>query len=85
MKNNVIGIKKIINFKFFIKYSLLFKDFKKKIKKIVKIGISAIILVSKSKAELREKANVLLKFGLLTNTIPVYMLIIVRERKKISF
>jgi hypothetical protein len=54
-------------------------------KRIMKIDITLIILVSKASAELKENASVLLKFGFLIKIIPVYILIMVKERKKISF
>ena len=69
----------------FLKNSLLLNDFKRNIKRIMKTDITPIILVSKANAELKEKANVFLKFGFLMKTTPKYILIIVNERKKISF
>ena len=71
--------------KFNFRNSLLFNDFKKNMNRIMKIEITPIILVSKASAELKENASVLLKFGFLIKLIPVYILIIVKERKKISF
>ena len=39
-------------------------------KRIMKIGMTLIILVSKANAEVKEKANVFLKFGFLIKIIP---------------
>ena len=54
-------------------------------KRIIKIDIRLIILVSNARAELKENKNVLLKLGFLIKIIPKYILIMLMERKKISF
>ena len=57
---------------------------KKKKESTNAIGKIAIILVSNANADDRENSNVFVKFGFLRKFIPVYILIIINERKKMS-
>ena len=68
----------------FFKNILERSNLKKKKEKTIKTDIIAIILVSSANAEDRENKKVLLKLGFSRKFIPVYILITVNERKKMS-
>lgn len=84
-KKNVNGITKYIYFKPSLRKILDLNNFKKQKNKIKEKDIKPIILVSIDRAEDIEKRIVFFKFGFLRKLIPVYILIIVKAKKKISW
>ena len=69
----------------FFKNILDRNDFTKKKKRTNETDMMPIILVSIARADDKEKVNVFLMLGFSRKLIPIYILIIVSERKKMSF